>query len=71
MRDALVAAGYPVYTAPETTYTYVNGEPRKPTTITPSTMGLGTCGAARLLASMTINTLGDFDINLQHLANYL
>lgn len=70
MRDALVAAGYPVYTAPETTYTYVNGEPQ-PTTITPSTMGLGNCGAAQLPASMTINTLGDFDINSSTLANYL
>lgn len=70
MRDALIAAGYPVYTAPETTYNYVNGQPQ-PTTITPATMGLGTCGAQQLPASMTINTLGDFDINSSILANFL
>lgn len=71
MQTALATAGFPVFTAPETTYDYSTPSSPTPVAITPSTMGLGTCGAAQLPGSMTLNTAGDFDLNSNILANFL
>ena len=71
MQTALANAGYPVYTAPETAYTYASGGTTPtPVAITPSTMGMGTCGP-QLPSSLTMNTAGDFDINSSIFANFL
>ncbi len=71
MQSALATAGYPVFTVPETTYDYSNPSSPTPVAITPSSMGLGTCGATQLPASMTLDTAGDFDLNSNILANVL
>ncbi|NQU36198.1 MAG: alpha/beta hydrolase, partial [Actinobacteria bacterium] len=71
MQSALATAGYPVFTVPETTYDYsTSGEPT-PVAINPATMGLGSCAATQLPASLTLNTAGDFDLNSSILANVL
>ena len=70
MQTALAGDGFPVYTAPETAYTYNVPNAPVPVAIDPSTMGLGTCGP-QLPASMTLNTAGDFDTNSSILAGFL
>lgn len=71
LNDALTSQGFPVYTSPETAYTYGVPNAPVPVQVDPATMGLGTCAQPQLAASMTMNTAGDFDINSSILANYL
>ncbi len=71
MQSALSTAGFPVFTVPETTYDYSNSSSPTAVAIDPATMGLGTCAATQLPASMTLNTAGDFDLNSNILANVL
>ncbi|MEI6624252.1 MAG: alpha/beta hydrolase [Actinomycetes bacterium] len=71
MSNALSSQGFPVYTSPESAYTYGVPNAPVPVQINPSSMGMGTCAQPQLPASMTMNTAGDFDINSSILANYL
>lgn len=72
MQTALANDGFPVFTAPATSYSYASSaSDPTPVAISPSTMGLGTCANTQLPASMTINTAGDFDLNSSILASYL